>query len=89
MITITLSGCDTATSGDFTVRCAKNALHKIANAIEASGVHPETPVRVIRDTGTVCFNDQPLGFWAAHTISETDTGIRRAKFAPMPKGIFA
>lgn len=88
MITITLSGTDTATSGDITVKCAKNAINKIANAIEATGVHPETPVRIMRGS-TVCFADEPLGFWAAHKVSENDRGIRRVKWSLMPEGVFA
>ena len=88
-ITIVLSGCDTATCGSITVKCARNAIHKIATAIEATGVHPAEMVRIVRDTGAVCFSDEPLGFWSSHVISETDQGIRRVKWKPLPEGAFA
>ena len=87
MITVTLTGTDTATCRDITIkgRGGKSPMNKLARTLISNGADPEAET-IVKRGDTVCFDPLPLRWWADHIAQEGDrSSVRFVKYQPMPK----
>lgn len=85
MITITLHGTDTARCGDMEASTTRgSAIGNLARKLVEAGHDRGERVLVYRGE-TVCFSGESLGWWADRTVTEGDSSVRFAKWAPFEK----
>ena len=86
---INLSGSDTATCSDLTVKSAKSPICSMARKLIKSGVDGSTAVLVYRGE-TICFKPATVSEWADRSVSEPDAGSPKfSKYQPMPENLRA
>lgn len=90
MITITLSGADTATCCDTVVTAKRGSVvGNMARKLIDEGSDPLSMARIMRGE-ILCFAPASLDHWAKMTVSETDNiSARFSRWKPFNAEVFA
>lgn len=82
MLKIELSGCDTATCGEFTMKNKNGPIGKLARKMIEGGVEGDALCEVWRN-GTLCFHNARVAYWADTSVAESDrVSVRKVPYVP-------